>query len=68
MSTRNSEAARLTNFRRSSYSGTHGNCVEVADAPSTHAVRDSKTPEQAPLLFSRDEWKSFVTGVARGAL
>ncbi|MFV2195486.1 DUF397 domain-containing protein [Nocardiopsis sp. LOL_012] len=47
-------------FRRSSYSGSQGNCVEIADAAAFHAVRDSKTPEQAPLTFGRDEWASFL--------
>ena len=62
------EHTNLTNFRRSSYSGTHGNCVEIADAPAVHAVRDSKTPEQSPLIFGRDQWTGFLSGVKRSAL
>ncbi|MFJ9555892.1 DUF397 domain-containing protein [Nocardiopsis sp. NPDC101807] len=48
-------------FRRSSYSGGSNNCVEVADAPNLHAVRDSKSPEQAPLAFDRAEWRAFLS-------
>ncbi|MFC3997012.1 DUF397 domain-containing protein [Nocardiopsis sediminis] len=51
-------------FRRSSYSGGSGNCVEVADTPTLHAVRDSKTPGQPPLAFSHAEWQAFLTDIA----
>lgn len=59
----NAHNARNLVFRRASYSGSSGNCVEVADTPDVHAVRDSKTPEQSPLFFDRDEWANFVTGI-----
>lgn len=50
-------------FRKSSYSGQEGNCVEVADtADHGRAVRDSKHPEDGgPLLtVSRDSWRDFI--------
>ncbi|WP_073381342.1 DUF397 domain-containing protein [Nocardiopsis flavescens] len=48
-------------WRKSTYSGNQGgNCVEVADTPDLHAVRDSKTPGQAPLAFDRAEWQAFL--------
>jgi hypothetical protein len=47
-------------FRRSSYSGSQGNCVEIADADTFHAIRDSKTPRQDPLAFQHTEWAAFL--------
>lgn len=35
-------------------------CVEVTDAPNLHAVRDSRSPGQAPLAFDRTEWRAFL--------
>lgn len=29
-------------------------------------VRDSKSPENAPLVFTVDEWSAFVQGVRAG--
>lgn len=44
-----------------------GNCVEVGVAPDgAIAVRDSKAPEVGPLLFTPEEWRSFVAGVRNG--
>ena len=54
-------------WRKSSYSGTQGNCVEVAtNLPGIVAVRDSKDPEGARLIVSPDAWRAFITRV-RGA-
>jgi hypothetical protein len=39
------------------------NCVEVAHTEGMIAVRDSKHPEQPPLLFTPDEWVTFLAGV-----
>lgn len=47
-------------FRKSSYSANAQACVEVADTPARHAVRDSKTLEQAPLVYDRTEWRAFL--------
>jgi hypothetical protein len=56
-------------WRKSSYSGANGNCVEVAvpDAASI-AVRDSKDPEGPALQFSAEAWNAFVTAAGSGAL
>ncbi|MEU7924872.1 DUF397 domain-containing protein [Micromonospora sp. NPDC049801] len=48
---------------RSSASGS--NCVEVAVLPEGLAVRDSKDPGGPALVFGRDAWSSFVTGLRR---
>ncbi|MEU9333951.1 DUF397 domain-containing protein [Streptomyces sp. NPDC048290] len=48
-------------FRKSSYSGQQGNCVEVAPTASEgHTVRDSKRPDGPRLTVSRDGWRAFL--------
>ena len=51
-------------WRTSSYSGTSGNCIEVA-APShrTRAVRDSKDPTGPMLTLTTDPWLAFTVGI-----
>lgn len=56
-------------WRKSSYSGTQGNCVEVAtNMPGIVAVRDSKHPHGALLAVSRTAWAAFVAGIQKGQL
>ncbi len=57
----------MTDFRISSFC-TGGGCVEVGQLPGgSVAVRDSKDPERrASLVFSGEEWRSFVAGVKNG--
>jgi hypothetical protein len=48
-------------WRKSSYSSQDGNCVEVArNLPGLVAVRDSKEPDEARLVVSREAWRAFV--------
>ncbi|MET7567048.1 DUF397 domain-containing protein [Streptomyces sp. NPDC005492] len=49
-------------FRKSSYSGQQGDCVEVAETTDHgRAVRDSKHPANGPLLTaSRETWRAFL--------
>ena len=48
-------------WRKSSYSGQDGNCVEVArNLPGLVAVRDSKEPDGARLVVSRETWRAFL--------
>jgi Domain of unknown function (DUF397) len=66
-----SPAVRLTRaiWRKSSYSGTAGNCVEVAtNLPGIVAVRDSKNPNGPKLIISSVEWQAFVRGLKDRAL
>ncbi|KAF4411101.1 DUF397 domain-containing protein [Streptomyces lycii] len=57
-------ADELTWFK-SSHSGTNGgDCVEVAIAPHTVHVRDSKRAAGLHLRVSRRAWSGFLTGVA----
>jgi hypothetical protein len=54
------EPARLVWFK-SSYSGNEGGaCLEVAIAPGTVHVRDSKAPARAQLAFQCSDWAAFV--------
>lgn len=56
-----------TQWRTSSYSnGNGGNCVEVADLGTDRAVRDSKNPSGAHLMFTAAEWSAFTAGVRTG--
>jgi hypothetical protein len=51
-------------WRKSSYSGQSGNCVEVArNLPGLVAVRDSKTPDGASLVVSQETWQVFIRSV-----
>lgn len=48
----------------SSYSGNEGGeCVEVAAAPGTVHVRDSKDRSRSALAFPTDAWAAFVAHV-----
>ena len=51
-------------WHKSSYSGQSGNCVEVArNLPELVAVRDSKEPDGAKLVVSRETWQGFLKGL-----
>jgi hypothetical protein len=48
-------------WHKSSYSSQDGNCVEVArNLPGLAAVRDSKEPDGAMLVVSRETWRVFI--------
>ncbi|MEV6136546.1 DUF397 domain-containing protein [Nocardia sp. NPDC051990] len=55
-------------WRKSTYSGPDGNCVEVAFLVDGNvAVRDTKDNGKGPLLaFSPGEWDAFLSGMSRG--
>jgi Domain of unknown function (DUF397) len=55
-----------TKWRKSSYSGGNGACVEVADLPEGIAVRDSKDPAGPKLIFTPGDWQAFVSAVVKG--
>jgi hypothetical protein len=46
-------------WRTSTYSGSNGNCVQVAAAPVI-AVRDSTDPDGPALHFTPDQWTTFT--------
>jgi hypothetical protein len=43
-------------------------CVEVSGAPQYVAVRDSKTPEAAHLVFTAAEWRDLLSDIKSGHL
>ena len=47
-------------WRKSSFSGTQGNCVEVAQLPVGVAVRDSKYSSGLTLTFPTTAWHTFI--------
>jgi hypothetical protein len=57
-------------WRKSSHSGNNGNCVEIAWHQGVEGisilVRDSKFPDQEPLMFTLDEWAVFLERVKTG--
>ncbi|MEU5539176.1 DUF397 domain-containing protein [Streptomyces sp. NPDC020362] len=58
--------SELTWFKSSYSSGTDGeSCVEIATAPGTIHVRDSKTTEGPRLALSPTAWARFLPYAAR---
>ena len=52
---------------KSSYSGdSSGDCVEVANRPTTVHVRDSKNTQGPQLALSPTAWSDFVDYATRG--
>jgi len=55
-------------WRKSSHSGANGgNCIEIAAAARTVAVRDSKDPEGPVLAFGPKGWQRFADRVKADA-
>ncbi|MGH3186966.1 MAG: DUF397 domain-containing protein [Streptosporangiaceae bacterium] len=51
----------IMNWRKSSYSGANGGqCAEVATAPGTVLVRDSKDQDGPVLAVSPKTWEAFA--------
>ncbi|MFJ6723403.1 DUF397 domain-containing protein [Streptomyces sp. NPDC091281] len=54
-------------WRRSSYSSGNGQCVEVAFAHGTVAVRDSKNTSGPSLAVPSSAFDALVQGISDGA-
>jgi len=50
-------------WRKSRHSDTGGQCVEVAQAGTTCAVRDSTNPGGSRLAFSKQAWAAFTSSI-----
>lgn len=53
-------------WRKSTFSNSQAACVEVADLPGGHAVRDSKDLTGSALSFGSAQWSAFTSGVRAG--
>lgn len=54
-------------WRKSRYSNSQGNCVELAELPDgAIAVRNSRFPDGPALIYTRDEMRALVLGVKDG--
>ena len=53
-----------THWRKSSYSGQEGDCVEVADTLT--ALRDSKNANSPVLGFNLEQGLAFIRAVRTG--
>ncbi|MBB6119485.1 DUF397 domain-containing protein [Nocardiopsis algeriensis] len=60
MRSSDTSAVRTGVFRKSSYSQSEADCVEVTDLHSSTAIRDTKHRELGALFFGADEWQAFV--------
>jgi hypothetical protein len=54
---------RAATWRKSSYSGEYGTCVEIAVAVPLVGVRDSKSIETGHLTITTPQWTAFVGAV-----
>ncbi|MGW0603282.1 DUF397 domain-containing protein [Streptomyces sp. NPDC002640] len=57
-----------TTWRKSSYSGANGDCVEVGVVDQAVAVRDSKQDCGPAFLIPDHGWGAFVSAVAEGRI
>ncbi len=53
-------------WRKSSRSGSNGQCTEVRDRGEAVDVRDSKNRSGPMLTFTPDEWRAFIEGAKDG--
>ena len=53
-------------WRKSTYSSSNANCVEVAFTDPAIAVRDTKDRQGPVLVFSPEGWRDFTADVRNG--
>jgi hypothetical protein len=53
------------NWRKSTYSLSNGNCVEVGAGQGTVAVRDSRDPDGPLIDVSPQAWITFTASIKR---
>jgi hypothetical protein len=54
-------------WRKSRHSSDGGECVETAVLPDRRvAVRHSKRPADAVLIYTPAEWRAFISGAKAG--
>lgn len=55
-------------WRKSSYSGNQGSCVEVAPVPGMVGIRDTKDRARGHFAVTRTSWAAFARATANGEL
>jgi hypothetical protein len=50
-------------WRKSSYSGNGGECVETANGDRSVMVRDTKLDRSPALTFSAHDWRRFTASI-----
>lgn len=53
-------------WRRSTYSGSGNNCVEVHTSHLGIAVRDTKNPNGGILTLTASQWRAFTRKIKTG--
>ncbi|EHR63704.1 DUF397 domain-containing protein [Saccharomonospora cyanea] len=53
-------------WRKSSFSGNQGDCVEFRRIEGGVEVRNSKRPDEGSVAYTDSEWRAFVAGVKAG--
>jgi hypothetical protein len=73
MSTQNTGKIVLSDIERegltwvkAQYSGSNGQCVEIASVVDKIAIRDSKDPDGPILVYTPGEFKAFLHGAQNG--
>ena len=51
------------NWRKSRYSGSQANCVEVGNATGLVKIRDTKDRQGPAVALSADAWRRFTTAI-----
>ena len=67
MNTHSPTARPRATWRKSSYSTSTGNCVEVAPAADGVVIRHSKHPAAGVITFPYPAWAVFVRDASEGA-
>lgn len=68
MNTESPTAQTSTTWRKSSYSTSTGNCVEVAPAADGVVIRHSKHPTAGTITLPYHAWTAFVRDAFEGGL
>jgi hypothetical protein len=62
-----SEELRTAVWRKSSFSGDNGDCLEVAPLSAGRVgIRDTERPDMRPYVVSASVWAAFMDGAKRG--